>query len=81
MATEDIRLTFGALMIGCMISIGYVFSMLAQDITDSHLRYSLSGMASIQAYMYYRNYKSRDTTGLKATVCFKSQWSGLAYTY
>ncbi|KAL5483127.1 hypothetical protein ACEPAI_8356 [Sanghuangporus weigelae] len=50
MATVDLRLSFGAMFIGCVISIGF------------------SGIGTLQAYYYFRQYRSRDSRMMKSTV-------------
>jgi len=48
--TADLRLSFGAMFIGCVISV------------------SFSGIAALQAYLYFRQYRHRDSKRLRATV-------------
>ncbi|KAL5532061.1 hypothetical protein ACEPAF_5625 [Sanghuangporus sanghuang] len=50
MATADLRLSFGAMFIGCVISVGF------------------SGIGTLQAYYYFRQYRSRDSPVMKSTV-------------
>lgn len=50
MATANLRLSFGAMYIGCVISV------------------SFSGIAALQAYLYFRQYRNRDSRRMKATV-------------
>jgi len=55
MATADLKLTFGAMYIGCVISV------------------SFSGIAALQAYLYFRQYRNRDSQRTKALVL--SAWA------
>ncbi|EJD07970.1 uncharacterized protein FOMMEDRAFT_101388 [Fomitiporia mediterranea MF3/22] len=50
MATADLRLTFGAMYIGCVISV------------------SFSGIGTLQAYYYFRQFRKRDSRLMKSTV-------------
>jgi len=55
MATADLKLTFGAMYIGCVISV------------------SFSGIAALQAYIYFRQYRNRDSHRTKTLVL--SAWA------
>ncbi|KAH8115394.1 hypothetical protein DFH11DRAFT_1507892 [Phellopilus nigrolimitatus] len=50
MATADLRLTFGAMFVGCLISVAF------------------SGIGTLQAYLYFRQSRRRDTQSMKLTV-------------
>ncbi|OCB85113.1 hypothetical protein A7U60_g7738 [Sanghuangporus baumii] len=102
MATADLRLSFGAMFIGCVISVGYVQHVLhnlCYDVDPStrslehklisfdsvfvlviihgcliHVallsawQTSFSGIGTLQAYYYFRQYRSRDSPVMKSTV-------------
>ncbi|KLO06657.1 hypothetical protein SCHPADRAFT_837763 [Schizopora paradoxa] len=55
MATANLKLTFGAMYIGCVISVCF------------------SGIAALQAYIYFRQYRNRDSRRTKSMVL--SAWA------